>query len=149
MLRRGASCLLVLACLLTASTARAEICRDWTPANTTLQTTGATLIVLDWAQTRAFTAENPRSRRTCTTSDTEQRCRVTAPPPVETNPWLGAHPSPSQVNAFFASALLLHWVASCALGPDSRPLWQSFVIGLEANQVWHNHQVGVRISANW
>lgn len=146
-----AACL--FAALLLATSARAHLCRGWSTQDAVLQAAGAALILTDWAQTRKFTAARVRTRCTSTTTTTDTT-RTTArrcerdDAAQETNPALGRHPDPAAVNAYFAGMAALHLAVSC-IAPEHRSLWQSFMIGLEANQVWHNYRVGVRVSASW
>jgi len=94
---------------------------DWSREDSYRQVALTTLLIVDWAQTR-----DPRF--------------------PEGNSILGPHPSNGRINNYFALAIFGHAVISTALPPSPRALWQYLWIGIEANSVYHNHSIGVKMT---
>jgi hypothetical protein len=113
----------ILVCV--AGAAWADDTRDWTPRDWALQSTYTALHVLDWSQSLSI---------------------ARSPDRAEANPFLGAHPSPAKVNAYFGGTLAAHWLISALLPPKARGVWQCFTIVLEGQSVARNFAVGVRLS---
>lgn len=69
----------------------------------------------------------------------------------ETNPILGHHPNDGQVLAYFAAEAGLHYAVTKALYDGDAPmwaqrLWQGAWLYWEADNVYTNHQHGIRFT---
>jgi hypothetical protein len=93
----------------------------WTTADTVMQATFLALMVVDWRQTLRA-SEGGRF--------------------YETNPILAATPTRSSVNGLFLTTACLHTLASLALPPKPRRVWQAISIGFQLSSVAHNFSVG-------
>ena len=118
--RLAAGCLLVAA----AAAAQAQS-RAWTALDYSLAGGAATMMALDWAQTRHI-ARNP-SRYS------------------ERNPIMGEHPSTAKVDQYFALASLLMAGAAYVMPRPERRLFLSGVIVVETSAVASNYRIGVKI----
>lgn len=78
-------------------------------------------------------------------ADWQQTRRIAREPMVweEKNLFLGSHPSGLKVNRYFAATLAAHWVISMNLPNGYRRAFQGLTIGIEANTVRKNYQVGI------
>ena len=79
--------------------------------------------------------------------DWSQTIRIANEPEnfCEKNPILGEHPSVGRVNAFMGLTLGLHWLVATQLPPVPRRIFQIVTIGLKADAVHNNIQVGIRL----
>jgi hypothetical protein len=98
---------------------------EWTTKDTKLQVTFAFLHIMDWGQTRHI-ARNPGRY-------------------FEKNWILGEHPSVSDVDEYFISALVVHTTISYMLPKRYRGYWQVFWIGAEYNTIKRNYSMGIKI----
>ncbi len=133
---------ITLAILLTLGlAASAEAWPDkWDAVDTIGEAVTIGLIVVDWGQTSWATQYHRKiepSRHVCY---------------AETNPILGRYPSKGRVNTYFALAIVGHAAIAYALPKKieflgvkipARQVWQAVWIGIEANQVYRNYQIGV------
>ena len=95
----------------------------WDHKDTALQATYTIAHVLDWGQTRHL-ARHPTTH-------------------AETNKLLGKHPSPGQVDRYFATTLLLHTTIAYLLPSEARSVFQLITIGIEGGVVKRNYSLGV------
>jgi hypothetical protein len=108
--------------LAVTSAARAD---DWTTADTALQASVAALQVADWGQT-SWGMEHGYA---------------------ETNPLLGAHPSPTRLNLMVPAAILGHALVARLLPHPYRTAWQATAIVVEVGYVTRNASlIGLRWS---
>ena len=113
-------------CFLLAATAAAHAqSTTWTALDYSLAGGAATMMALDWAQTR-YAARHP-SRYS------------------ERNPIIGEYPSTAKVDQYFALASLLMIGASYVLPRRERRLFLSAVLVVETSAVVNNYQIGVKI----
>ena len=128
--------IIIIFMLLFAVNANAEykFAEAWDVNDTTYQLLATGLMIADWGQTR-YIAKNPDKY-------------------YEINPILGKHPSTSEVNTYFAAAILGHALISLALPPKAevfgyninpRRIWQVMWIGIETGYVGHNASMGIRV----
>lgn len=77
--------------------------------------------------------------------DWQQTRRIARDPFMleEKNLVLGAHPSTLRVNRYFAATLVAHWAIAMNLPDGYRRAFQGVTIGIEANTVRKNYQVGI------
>lgn len=102
----------------------------WTTRDTAAESLALGLLAVDWMQT-STTARHPVRFR-------------------ETNSLLGRHPSPAQVNAYFAAAMLAHVAVSRALPRPYRRWFQAATIVVEAGTVYENATyAGVWLTVPW
>ncbi len=132
---------LILTILLFACPAYAEykFADNWTWKDTAYQTTAATLMTVDWAQTHWMSKNDYYW-------DSKQH--------EEMNPVLGKRPSLDKVDGYFAVCILAHTLIALAL-PDKakifgyeinpRRIWQGAFIVVESGAVLNNAIGGVRI----
>jgi hypothetical protein len=118
--RLAAGCLLVAA----ASAAQAQS-SAWTALDYSLAGGAATMMALDWAQTR-YASRYP-SRYS------------------ERNPVMGEHPSTAKVDQYFAIASLLMAGVTYILPRTERRLFLSGVIVVETSAVVNNYQIGIKL----
>jgi len=118
--RLAAGCLLVAA----AAAAQAQT-SAWTALDYSLATGAATMMAIDWAQTR-YAARYP-SRF------------------AETNPIMGEHPSTAKVDQYFALASLLMAGVTYVLPRRERRLFLGGVLVVETSVVFSNHRIGVKV----
>jgi len=111
------------------SPARGEDVNRWTTMDTSLEVIYGAFHVMDWGQTLHFVRNPDRY--------------------FETNNILGRYPSEGRVNSYFALTLAGHAAVAYILPKPWRTIWQSVWIGIEANQVECNRQVGVGISLHF
>ena len=97
----------------------------WTTLDYSLAAGAATMMALDWAQTR-YGARNP-SRY------------------AERNPVMGEHPSTAKVDRYFTAASLLMAGVTYALPRTQRRLFLAGVLVVETSVVFSNHQIGVKL----
>ena len=64
----------------------------------------------------------------------------------ETNPILGAHPSPDRLNIWFAGWLVGNYFISDALSHEHRLLWLKIYTAIEVGATANNLYVGARIT---
>lgn len=126
--------LLVVVLMSLATVTQAD---HWTKADTYRELVGQGLILVDWGQTLDIS-------RSCN-SDGEF---------YEKNSILGRCPSRGEVNRYFAASMLIHGGISYLLPTkgkllgnevNPRALWQYVTIGYQANTVYNNYRIGVRI----
>ena len=108
--------------VLLTSTASAERLRG---TDLNLELAWTAMHVIDWAQTRRI-ANEPENFS-------------------EKNQILGEHPSVGRVNAYMGLTLGLHWLIATKLPPVPRRIFQIFTIGVTAEAVHNNIQVGIRL----
>lgn len=118
--------LVVLILVSASSPGHAEERRSWTAMDTYLQSAFFAVLFVDWQQTREFTGSPHKY-----------------PGKSEANPVLGAHPSPREVNQFFAGSVLVHTGISYLLPRPYRTIWQSVWIGVEIGAVATNASAGI------
>jgi hypothetical protein len=118
--RLAAGCLLVAA----ATDVQAQS-SSWTTLDYSLAGGAATMMMIDWAQTR-YAARNPHRYS-------------------ERNPMMGEHPSTARVDQYFALASLLMVGATYVLPRRERRLFLSGVLVVETSAVVNNYQIGVKI----
>ncbi len=111
--------LLCLACLLCAPPVKADV-SGW-------QLAANALILADWGQTRHIAANGEEDGY------------------EETNPILGPRPSTSEVNLYFASALVLTNGVGWLLPEPWERRWFIAVTAVQGAVVAHNHSIGLRI----
>jgi hypothetical protein len=63
----------------------------------------------------------------------------------ERNKFLGEHPTPSAVNAYFAFGAIGHYAISQALPPRWRETWQAVTIVYQAGTVVQNYSIGLEV----
>ncbi len=114
--------LIAIILLLLTTTASAERLRG---TDLHVEFAWTALHVIDWAQTRRI-ANEPENF-------------------VEKNPILGEHPSIGRVNAYMGLTLGLHWLIATKLPPVPRRIFQIFTIGVTAEAVHNNVQVGIHM----
>jgi len=83
-----------------------------------------TLLIVDWGQTRSIVRDDDFK---------------------ELNFILGPEPNLEAVDLYFLSCALSHLLITRALPEKYRPYWQMVYIGIEANQVFQNYQMGIRV----
>jgi hypothetical protein len=118
--RLAAGCLLVAA----ASAAQAQS-SAWTALDYSLAGGAATMMALDWAQTR-YASRHPTRYS-------------------ERNPVMGEHPSTAKVDQYFAIASLLMAGVTYILPRSERRLFLSGVIVVETSAVVNNYQIGIKL----
>lgn len=64
---------------------------------------------------------------------------------IETNPIMGRKPTDGQIDRYFASTLIIHYVIAHNLPSDWRKRFQYVTIGVEAGAVAHNWSIGYTI----
>jgi hypothetical protein len=111
------------------SPARGEGKSTWTTMDTSLEVVYGAFHVMDWSQTLHF-VRNPERY-------------------YERNNILGRYPSEGRVNSYFALTLAGHAAVAYVLPKPWRTIWQSVWIGIEANQVNRNRELGVGISLHF
>jgi hypothetical protein len=117
---------LAAGCLLFVATGTAQAqAPTWTRLDYSLAVGAATLMALDWGQTR-YAARNP-SRYS------------------ERNPMMGDHPSTARVDQYFALASLLMVGATYILPRSERRVFLSGVIVVETSAVVSNYRIGVKV----
>lgn len=124
--------------VLLPATSRAN---DWTTADTLWQATYTALHVADWGQTLHI--------RECERESTVfngQTYYKGGCDHAERNPILGEYPTRGEVNAYFATTLILHTAIAYYLPPPYRRIWQIVWIGVQANTVSRNINAGVKFS---
>ncbi len=104
---------------------RAQFLNDWSTLDKTLLVTSTAANVVDWGQTRTI-AKNPDLWR-------------------ETNPYLGDHPSVSQVNNYFVARLILVPILAHYL-PEYRTTILSIWLVIGVGYSGHNHGIGLRMT---
>jgi hypothetical protein len=112
-----------------SSPARGEGKSTWTTMDTSLEVVYGAFHVMDWSQTLHF-VRNPERY-------------------YERNNILGRYPSEGRVNSYFALTLAGHAAVAYVLPKPWRTIWQSIWIGIEANQVNRNRELGVGISLHF
>jgi hypothetical protein len=118
--RLAAGCLLVAA----AATAQAQA-PAWTALDYSLAGGAATMMALDWGQTR-YAARHP-SRYS------------------EKNPIMGAKPSTSKVDQYFALTSLLMAGVTYILPRSERRVFLSGVLVVETSAVVNNYRIGIKV----
>jgi hypothetical protein len=112
--------------LLVAAAAAAQAqSQAWTALDYTLAGGAATMMALDWAQTR-YAARHPSHYS-------------------ERNPMMGEHPSTAKVDQYFALASLLTVGLTYVLPRRERRLFLSGVLVVETSAVVSNYRVGVKV----
>lgn len=104
----------------TATTAPAS---NWKAQDTALEAAYFGLHLIDWSQTRRI-REDERL--------------------IETNVFLGRHPSKTEVDRYFLGAALLHIAAAWFLPGKWRERFQIFTIGMEVSITAHNFSAGIK-----
>src|SRR5687768_7231938 len=99
--------------------------KAWTALDYSLAGGAATVMALDWAQTR-YGARNPTRF-------------------AERNPMMGEHPSTAKVDRYFTTASLLVAGMAFALPASQRRLFLGGLIVVETSVVFSNHQIGVKL----
>jgi hypothetical protein len=66
----------------------------------------------------------------------------------ETNPILGRRPSDAEVTRLMVGEFLAHTAIAVALPKPYRTIWQSFVIGMEAQCIRNNRSIGLNFRFN-
>lgn len=97
---------------------------DWRDA--AFKGASTALLVIDWGQTREG-AKHPDKY-------------------IESNPFLGSHPSLGKVNVYFATGIAINLFAVPLLPHRLAPMFHSGVIMLELKTVLGNRAIGVRMS---
>lgn len=115
--------------------ARAE---DWTREDTYRQAALTTLLIADWAQSRWAIKHNEKTNYCASGSSP---CTLYE----EDNPLLGKHPSVGKANNLIAASIVGHAAIAYLLPRGWREGWQYVWIGVEANAVFRNRAVGVKL----
>lgn len=131
--------------LFIAVSAHAE---EWKTADYALLGSAVTLLVVDWGQTRDLSGgqdcvryvDQVNAQSIGARAET-YKCRSMK----ETNPILGDYPSRSEVNQYFALAILGTAAIAYVLPNDYRKWFLGAVIVLETGVVLRNHRVGLRV----
>jgi hypothetical protein len=124
--RNGLLKRLAAGCLLgAAATAAQAQTSEWTALDYSLAGGAATLMALDWAQTR-YAARNPTRFK-------------------ERNPIMGDHPSTGDVDKYFALASLLTAGITYILPRRERQLFLGAVLVVETSAVANNYRIGVKV----
>lgn len=118
--RLAAGCLLFTA----AAAAQAES-SAWTSFDYSLAAGAATMMAVDWAQTR-YAARNPTRFN-------------------ERNPIMGRHPSTGEVDKYFALSSLLTIGMTYILPRTERRLFLGGVLVVETGAVANNYRIGVKV----
>ena len=118
--RLAAGCLLVAA----AAAAQAQA-PAWTTLDYSLAGGAATMMLIDWAQTR-YSARHPDQYS-------------------ERNPAIGEQPSTAKVDQYFALASLLMAGATYVLPRRERRLFLGGVLVVETSAVVSNYRIGVKV----
>lgn len=105
---------------------RAEWPEPWTNQQVKLAWVWGGLQAVDWRQTREI-ADHPDRYH-------------------ENNPWLDEHPSRREVDRHFIATTILHLGAVHILPSRWRAPFQWVAIAYEADKVYSNYQLGVRIT---
>lgn len=99
----------------------------WTTGDTARQAVFTVLTTADWLQTRDI-ARHPAVF-------------------YERDNWLlTRHPTPGQVDAYFATAILAHAAVSYLLPRGWREGWQYVWIGVEGQKLRQNYALGIRFA---
>lgn len=122
--------------LLLLATSAAHAGDDWTREDTYRQAAMTALLIVDWGQTR-YLVKHP--------IDPKQ--------PDGTYNWrkegynsvLGEHPSIGRVNNYHVIVIAGHAAVSTMLPSDWRKAWQYVWIGIEADTVYRNHHIGLKV----
>lgn len=114
---------LYFALALAASSAHAQLAKDWTEGDSAAAAAALGFLAMDWAQTRTI-ARNPHQFR-------------------EYNPVLGPHPSVGRANWYFSGAMAGTIIAAATLPPNYRRRFLSTLLGFEAAIVITNHNAGI------
>jgi hypothetical protein len=64
---------------------------------------------------------------------------------IETNNYLGEHPSMGKVNTYFVTTALIHTGIAYVLPADWRKAFQYITIGVEAGVTANNARIGVKM----
>lgn len=124
--RRGFLSRLAAGGLLVAAAATAQAqTRAWTALDYSLAGGAATMMMLDWAQTRHI-ARNPTLYS-------------------ERNAIMGQHPSTAKVDQYFALASLLMAGAAYVLPQRERRLFLTGVLVVETSAVASNYRIGIKV----
>lgn len=97
----------------------------WTKEDKVLQSVQATVHIIDWLQTREIARNDDY---------------------YESNPLMGKYPTVSEVDRYMSSSALLNLTVTHILPQKYRKYWLSFWIGVSSAMVFHNYNIGVRIS---
>jgi hypothetical protein len=119
--------LLLLAALALPAKAEGLNLDRWTREDSYRQSAVTALLVADWAQTR-YATKHP-----------QDRYKEVA------NPILGSRPTIGKTNNYFSLSIIGHAAISYMLPPAWRHGWQYIWIGVEANAVYYNHNIGVKM----
>ena len=115
---------LAAGCLLVGAAAAAQA-QTWTALDYSLAGGAATMMALDWAQTR-YAARHPSHYS-------------------ELNPIMGERPSTAKVDQYFALASLLMAGVTYVLPRRERRLFLSGVLVVETSAVVSNYRIGVKV----
>lgn len=107
----------------------------------TENTIALTLILTDWAQTRAMARQPAYDWEPLENSPGYYTWREQW---RENNPLLGRHPSEGKVNTYFALSVLTYLVVQDALPEKYASLYRKGIILLEVTCVSQNLSIGVR-----
>ena len=99
------------------------------------------MLVIDWSQTR-YIAKHP-SARYVSISD-GHREKHTEAGFIETNPFLGDHPSVREVDHYFAVSALVQFGIAHVLPTRWRNTWQVVFIATHGSAAANNYQLGIR-----
>jgi hypothetical protein len=116
---------LAAGCFLVAAAGAAQAQAAWTTLDHSLAVGVATMMALDWGQTR-YAARNP-SRYS------------------ERNPLMGEQPSTAKVDQYFTLASLLMVGMTYILPRSERRVFLSGVIVVETSAVVSNYRIGVKL----
>jgi hypothetical protein len=131
-----------------------QVHAQWERTDTYLLSGAIGLMAVDWGQTRDLAAHHHDTYATPACADPATRTNPLAGscPTTrvydrrEMNPFLSAHPSNSQVDQYFALAMIGTAGLSYVLPIRYRRPFLGAVIVLESLVVLRNHQIGLRVS---
>jgi hypothetical protein len=125
---------------------------DWGERDTAMLGGALGLMAVDWAQTRDLARQTQWNKPECADAGfrsapaaVNAQC-ATVPVYREINPLLPSHPTTSQVDRYFALAMIGTAGLSYALPNGYRSYFLGTVIVLESLVVLHNHSIGLRVS---
>lgn len=146
------------AVVLVVALSSGAVAQDWRTTDTTLLASAIGLLVVDWGQTRDLATRVSTVPR-CTSSTghcVEGRIdadgRIIELPPrqrrvyAESNPFLGEHPTRSEVDRYFLLAIAGTTGLAYILPQKPRRWFLGGVIVLEAVVIYDNHSAGLRVS---
>jgi hypothetical protein len=110
---------------------------DWTREDSYRQTALTALLIIDWGQTRYIVKHPIDPKRPDGTYNWRKEGY---------NPILREQPSIGRVNNYHAAVIVGHAAIGMILPPDWRKSWQYVWIGIEADTVYRNHHIGIKVN---